>query len=124
MNGPSAVISRSSWPRVAIAMTRVDRAEQVDQHGQVVGPHVEHRAAAGLIVELRIGMPVLHAAPHHEGGAGHRLADGALIHQPARPPAGGAEESVRRRAEQQAALRRLGDKAAAVARPRLPAAFR
>ena len=47
-------------------------------------------------------MPVLHAAPHHEGGPGHRLADGAGFHQPPGMASGRAEERVGRRAEHEA----------------------
>ena len=60
-------------------------------------------------------MPVLHAAPHHEGSAGHGVADGAVIHQPARAATGGAQESVGSRTQQQSALGGLGDKLAAIA---------
>ena len=43
------------------------RAQQGDERGQVVRPHVEQRPAAGLVVEVGVGMPALVAVAEHEG---------------------------------------------------------
>ena len=80
------------------------RADQVDQGGQVVGAHVEHRAAAGLVVELGIGVPALVAVAQHEGGGGHRLADPAVVDQLAAGLDAAAQEGVGRAADAQALL--------------------
>jgi hypothetical protein len=47
-------------------------------------------------------MPVLHAAPHHEGCPGHRLADGAGFHLPPGMTSGRPQKRVWRRAEHEA----------------------
>ena len=75
------------------------RAEQVDEVGDVVGRHVEHRAAAAEVVEAGVRVPALVAGAHEEGGAGERLADGAVVDQPAAGLVGAAEEGVRRAAD-------------------------
>ena len=67
--GRTAVTMRSANPFLAMAATRLDRAEQADQRGDVVGADIEDRAAARLEEERRVGMPVLHAVAHHMGGA-------------------------------------------------------
>ena len=51
------------------AVTRLTGPMQVDEVGDVVGPDVEDGAGAGLEEEVRVGVPVLHAAAHHVGGA-------------------------------------------------------
>ena len=65
------------------------------QGGEVVRPHVEQRPAAGLIVERRVRVPGFRPAPHHEGGAGHRLAHRAVVDQLAHGLVAAAEERVR-----------------------------
>ena len=65
--------------------------------------------AAGLVVELRIGVPMLHAAAQHERGSGDRAADGVLVHQPAGEAAGGAQKRVGRGAQLQVAAPCLRD---------------
>ena len=59
----------------------LDRPEQVDERGDVVGSHVEHRPAAGEIVEGRARMPALMTGAHEEGGSGERPTDGAFVDQ-------------------------------------------
>ena len=93
-----------------------DGPEQLDEVGDVVGPHVEHRPAAAQIVEARRRMPALVAGAHEEGAAGDRRADRAVVDQLARGLVAAAEEGVGRAADAQALLRgevhhlaRLGD---------------
>lgn len=45
----------------------------------------------------------------YEGGAGHRRADAALLHQPTRQPPGGTKEGIGSRAKREAARRGGGD---------------
>ena len=80
------------------------RPEHRDQRGQVVGAHVEHRAAADLVVELRIGVPALVTVADHEGGGGHGFANRAVVDQLAAGLDAGAQEGVRRAADSQALL--------------------
>ena len=63
----------------------------------------------GLEEELRIGMPVLHAVRHDEGGAGEHAADHALVDQLPRQPPARAKERVGRASDHQAARLGLGD---------------
>src|SRR5918993_4469773 len=51
------------------------RPHQGRERGEVVGPHVEHRAGAGLEVEVRIRMPVLGTVAKHERRYGDGLSD-------------------------------------------------
>ena len=57
----------------------LDAAHKVDQRGDVVGTHIQHGAAAELVVELGIGMPGLVAVAGKVGGSTHDIADGALV---------------------------------------------
>ena len=66
----SLVIVRSGKVIARRAGHALDRAQQGDQRGQVVRAHVEHRAAADLVVELGIRMPALVAVADHERGRG------------------------------------------------------
>ena len=83
-----------------------DRPEQIDKVGDVVRPHVEHRPAAGEVVEAGLGMPALMARAHEEGGAADRPADRAVVDQLARGLVAAAEERVGRAADAQASCRR------------------
>src|ERR671915_1402327 len=49
------------------------------ERGEVVGAHVEHRASAGLEVEVRVGVPVLRAVAEHERRYGNGLSDDTLV---------------------------------------------
>ena len=96
---------------------RLDRPEQVDQRGDVVGADVEHRAAAALEEEGRVGVPGLHAAGHDARAAGDRPADRALVEQLAGELMAAAEEGVGGAAEAPAGrlglrrqLARLGER--------------
>ena len=71
-----------------------DGAEEVDQGGEVVGAHIEHRAAADLVVELGVGVPGFVAGGEHEGGEGDGAADGAGVEEVAGGLLAGAEEGV------------------------------
>ncbi len=76
------------------AATRFIRTQEVHQVGDVVGAHVEHGTAARLEEEVRVGMPVFHAAAHDVGGAAGDLADEALVHRLAGELVRSAEEGV------------------------------
>ena len=80
----------------------LDRTDQVDQVGDVVGAEIEDRAAAGQEEEVRVRMPHLHARAHHVAGARRDAADLALVDIVARKLMGAAEEGVRRAADLQA----------------------
>ncbi len=67
------------------------RPEQVDEIGDVIGAHVEHRAAAAEIVEGRARVPAFMARAHEEGGS----ADSAARSSPRRGI--GARSGARRR---------------------------
>ena len=79
-----------------------DGTEQVDEVGDVIGAHIEHRAAAGEIVEAGIGMPTLVAGTHEEGRPADRPANEPVVDALARGLMRAAEESVGRRSEPQA----------------------
>ncbi len=84
--------------RVGAGDTR-NGTEQVDERSEVVGAHVEHWAAADLVVELRVGVPALVAGTGIEGGGGHRLADPAIVNQLAAGLDAAAQERVGRAAD-------------------------
>ncbi len=75
------------------------RTEQTDQRGQVIRPHVEHRTATGLVVELRIRVPAFVTVAGHESGRRHRPADRAVIHQLSTRLKSATEKRVRRAAD-------------------------
>ncbi len=85
-----------------------DRADQVDQRRQVVRPHVEHRAAADVVIELRIGVPALVAVTRHERRGRDRFADHAVVNQLAARLDAAAEKRVRGATEQQPVVARRG----------------
>lgn len=78
------------------------RAEQVDEVGDVIGTHIEHRPAANLVIEGGVGMPALMAGAHEGGGAADRLAKHTLVDQPTRGLVSATEEGIRGRADAQA----------------------
>ena len=58
-------------------------AKQIDQTGQVIGPHIQHRAATRGIVEIGVGVPKFVPRHHHEARSRHHLADcPAIQHRP------------------------------------------
>ena len=77
-----------------------------DQRRQVVGSHVEHRSAAGLVVEGGVGVPVFMAARHHKGRRRHRLADDTIIDDFATGLQAAAQEGIGRTADAHAFCRR------------------
>ena len=94
------------------------RPEKIDEVGDIIGSHVEHRAAAGEVIEARVGMPALVARAHEERGAADRPADQPFVDRTARGLMGAAEERVGRAAEPQALWpprRRSGRRASASA---------
>ena len=78
-----------------------NRADQVHESGDVVGAHVEHRAATFGVVEGRVRMPALMAGAHEEGAAGNGPADRALVDELAAGLMRAAEEGVGRAADAQ-----------------------
>ncbi len=79
-----------------------DRAERLDERGQVVRAHVEQRSGTGLVEEVRVGVPAVRAGVLHHHGRGERRADRAGLDRPADGLQAGAEERVGRAAEQEA----------------------
>ena len=69
----SLVMRRSLRTREVDPGDARDGSDEVDQRGDVVRPHVEHRTAAGGVVEGGIRMPALVTGTHEEGRASHRL---------------------------------------------------
>ena len=94
------------------------RPEQVDEVGDVVGRHVEHRPAARLVVEGRVRVPALVAGAHEEGGAGRP----ARRSRPRR--SAGGRSGARRRERCPARSRRGGPSSRAASTSRLPSSKR
>ena len=76
------------------AADALHRSQEIEQRGEIVRPHVEHGPAALLVVELRVGMPVLVPAAHHEGGERDRLADRPVVDHFSRRLNAGAQKGV------------------------------
>src|SRR5262245_46908044 len=57
-----------------------DRAQELDQRGQVVRPEVEERAGACLEEEGRVRVPVLRARRLEQGQTGDGPPDRAVVH--------------------------------------------
>ena len=57
-------------------------AEKSDERGDIVGPHVEERPAAGVVVEFGIGVPALVAPAHHYRDSCDRSADESYLVPP------------------------------------------
>ena len=77
----------------------LDRAHHDDEGGEVVGTHVEERAAALLIVEVGVGVPGLGAVTEHVGEGGDGFADGAGVDDLAGGLDAAAEDGVGRAAD-------------------------
>src|SRR4029079_13862834 len=56
-----------------------DRAQEIDESGQIIRSHIERRSAACREEKSRIGMPVLHPRSQHRCAPAHCLADLARI---------------------------------------------
>ncbi len=78
------------------------RAQQVDELGDVIRPHVVDRSAAALVEEGRVGVPALHAVRKHRYRAADGPADASRVDRGAARLVRAAEESVRRAAHPQA----------------------
>src|ERR687898_1657226 len=65
------------------------------ERGEIVGSHIEHRASAGLEVEVRVRMPVLGDVAEHERRYGDGLSYDTLIHDLAAGLEAAAEKGVR-----------------------------
>ena len=94
------VMSRSARVMRVWPATLRHRTEQVHQGGQIVRAHVEHRPAARLVIERRVGVPAFVAGTGHERHGVQRLADPAVVDQLAAGLVATAEEGVGRAAEQ------------------------
>src|SRR5690606_42000834 len=70
LGGDDALAAR----HVGESREALDRAEQMHAVGDVIGTEIEDRPAARLEEEIRVRMPMLHAAAHHMPGAAHDLA--------------------------------------------------
>ena len=75
----------------------LNRAKHIHERGQVVRPHVEHRPAAGFVVELRRGMPHLMPPPHHKGRHRDRFANRAAVNHLSAGLMSAAQKRVRER---------------------------
>jgi hypothetical protein len=94
----SLVTVRVALPVVVCAATRTTWAEQVDELRDVVRADVEHRAAASLKEELRVGVPVFHSVRGEEDAAGHGPTDPPRVYCMAAGLVPRAEEGIRRAA--------------------------
>ena len=90
----------------AMPLTRLIGPSSLQQRGEVVRPHVEHRPAAGGVVELRRGVPPLVAAAEHVGRKRDGPADRAVVDQFPRGLDARAHEGVGRAADAHAVVRR------------------
>ena len=79
-------------------------SHQGRERGEVVGPHVEHRAGARLKEEVRVRVPVLGAVAEHERRHGDGLAYDPLVHDLAAGLQSAAEEGVRGAADPESSL--------------------
>src|SRR5918995_4014198 len=77
---------------------------QGGERGEVVGSHVEHRASAGLEVEVRVRMPVLWAVAEHERRYGDGLSYDPLVHDLAAGLEAATQEGVRGTADPEVSL--------------------
>ena len=78
----------------------------MDQIGDIVWAKIENRAGALLEEELRIRVPMLHAAAHDMSGARGDSADLAGVDDRSGLLMRATEESIRRRADTQIAILR------------------
>ena len=108
----SLVTTRSDLRPGGDAADARHRPEKIDEVGDIVRAHVEHGAAAGEVIEARIGMPALVARAHEERRAADRPADQPLIDGAARGLVRAAEKRVGRGAEPQASRGRGFDQPA------------
>src|SRR5918995_5464215 len=74
------------------------------ERGEIVGAHVEHRASAGLEVEVRVRMPVLGAVAEHERRYGDELSYDPLVHDLAAGLEAATQEGVRGTADPEVSL--------------------
>ena len=85
-----------------IAHNALHRTKQVDERRGVVGTHVQHGAAAGLVVKLGVGMPGLVTVAGHVGGSTDGSADVAVVDKLAAGLNAAAKEGVRGNADEKA----------------------
>ena len=83
------------------------RAKQRQESGQVIGCHIEHRPAADLIEELRIGVPGLRAVPQHERCGCDRLSYFARVNECAASLQSASHEGIGRATDEQVAAFRF-----------------
>ena len=79
-----------------------DGSEDLGERGQVVGAHVQQRSGAGLVKEVRVGVPAVGAPLLHDDRRGEGSADVAPLDHPAGGLDAGSEHGVRRAAQPQA----------------------
>jgi hypothetical protein len=96
---------------------RLDRAQQRHQRMDVVRAHVQQRAAAGDVVEVRLRMPALVPGRDHRGRRRDRGADQAVVDRRAGRLRAGAEHRVRRGAGEHARDGRRGEHLGALLGP-------
>lgn len=75
--------------------------EQREKRGQIVRTHVEHRAAAALVIKLGIGMPALVASAGHVRRSADRPSDHTLSDQIETGLDSGTEKRVRSAAQKE-----------------------
>ena len=83
-----------------------DRAQQVDQVGDIIGAKVQHRAGTGQEKELGVGVPAFHPVVLHGGSARDDGAYAALVQNGPRLLMRAAKKGIRRAADRQALGRR------------------
>ena len=69
-------------------------AEELDEGGHVVRPHVEQWSRTPFVEDPGVGVPELGSGAHHEGGGGERRPDGARLDGGCGGLEAGAEERV------------------------------
>src|SRR4051812_18841575 len=54
-------------------------AQEINESGNIIRPHVEHGSAAFFIIKSRIGMPRFMPVTEHEGRSGNRFSNQPII---------------------------------------------
>lgn len=87
----------------------LDRTQQLNKCGQLVGAHIKHRTAAFGIIKFRVWMLELMAAAHHKRRRRDRPADRSVLDELQCRLDAGAKERFRRAADHQPALAGRGE---------------
>ena len=79
-----------------------DRAEEVDEIGDVIGSHIQNWPAANLVIEGGVRVPAFMAGAHESGRSADWLTKYAIVDQPACRLVAATEERIGSRTNSQA----------------------